>query len=76
MIQLLETSHSPPITQLLGQQDNTVVTKEASPLRGVSSQDTPTSPSTGSHDTKSWCEIKHIYQPGSLQQANQSQKSL
>ena len=59
VIQLLEASpHSVQTTsQLPGQPDakpSPAVTKETTPLRSVSSQDTPTSPSTGSHDTKSY----------------------
>ena len=58
-MQLLEACpHSlQTTTQLPGQPDtkaSSVVTKETTPLRSVSSQDTPTSPSSGSHDTKSY----------------------
>lgn len=53
VVQLLEVS---PHSQLPGQQDtkiSPVVTKETTPLRSVSPQDTPTSPSGGSHEPKS-----------------------
>ena len=59
VIQLLEACpHSlQTTTELPGQPDTKappVVTKETTPLRSLSSQDTPTSPSSGSHDIKSY----------------------
>ena len=58
VIQLLEACPNSlqATTQLPGQQDvkpSPPVAKEATPLRSLSSQDTPTSPSAGSHDIKS-----------------------
>ena len=58
VIQMLEACPNSlqSTTQLPGQQDavhSPVVAKETTPLRSLSSQDTPTSPSGGSHDTKS-----------------------
>ena len=57
VMQLLEASPHSVQTQLPRQQDtkpsSPVVTKETTPLKSVSSQDMPTSPSAGSHDLKS-----------------------
>jgi len=59
VIQLLEASpHSlQATTQLPEQQDTKTPTKETTPLRSVSSQDTPSSPSAGLCDTKSECGV-------------------